>query len=60
MGRTMDFDSIEDSEASFGPNIETIMSDVPNFTNVSLVIRLSNNLSEVSVSTRQMALACRY
>ena len=37
----MDFDSVEDFETSFGPNTETIMSDIPNYTNVTPVIQIS-------------------
>ena len=37
----MDFDSVEDFEASFGPNTEKIMSDIPNYTNVTPVIQIS-------------------
>jgi|SRR5215813_4182659 len=36
------FDSVEAFQASFGPNAEAIMGDVPNYTNVSPVIQIND------------------
>ena len=38
------FDSMEDFEGSFGPNAEKIMGDLPNFTNISPVVQVSEVL----------------
>ena len=35
------FDSVEAFENSFGPNADTIMADLPNFTNAQPVIQIS-------------------
>jgi uncharacterized protein (TIGR02118 family) len=35
------FKNIETFESSFGPNAETIMSDLPNFTNIEPIIQIS-------------------
>ena len=35
------FDSVEDFQESFGPHAETIMGDLPNFTNSEPVIQIS-------------------
>lgn len=35
------FSSVQDFESSFGPNAETIMADLPNFTNIEPVIQIS-------------------
>lgn len=35
------FSSMEEFEASFGPNAEEIMADLPNFTNIEPVIQIS-------------------
>lgn len=35
------FDSVEDFQNSFGPNAEKIMADLPNFTNVTPQIQVS-------------------
>lgn len=35
------YDSIEAFEASFGPNAEKIMADIPNYTNTQPVIQIS-------------------
>lgn len=35
------FDSIEDFQSSFGANAETIMGDVPNYTNIEPMIQIS-------------------
>ena len=40
MGHLM-FDSVENFQASFGPNAAEIMSDLPNFTNSEPVIQIS-------------------
>lgn len=37
----MYFDSVEDFANSFGPNAETIMGDLPNFTNAEPVVQIS-------------------
>jgi uncharacterized protein (TIGR02118 family) len=36
------FDSVEAFQASFGPNAEQIMGDVPNFTNSEPIIQISD------------------
>ena len=38
------FDSVAAFEASFGPNVEQIMGDVPNFTNTQPVVQISEVL----------------
>jgi uncharacterized protein (TIGR02118 family) len=35
------FDTMQAFENSFGPNAETIMADLPNFTNIEPVIQVS-------------------
>ncbi len=35
------FDSIDDFQASFGPHAETIMADIPNYTDTTPVIQIS-------------------
>jgi uncharacterized protein (TIGR02118 family) len=35
------YDSVAAFEASFGPNAEKIMADIPNFTNVQPIIQIS-------------------
>jgi len=35
------FNSMEAFENSFGPNAETIMADLPNFTNIEPVVQIS-------------------
>jgi uncharacterized protein (TIGR02118 family) len=40
----MYFDSVEDFGASFGPNAEKIMGDLPNFTNIEPIIQVSEVL----------------
>jgi len=35
------FNSLESFENSFGPNAETIMADLPNFTNIEPIIQIS-------------------
>ena len=35
------FDSVEDFQSAFGPHAETIMADIPNYTNVQPVIQIS-------------------
>lgn len=35
------FDTMQAFENSFGPNAETIMADLPNFTNIEPVIQIS-------------------
>lgn len=35
------FDSLESFQNSFGPNVEKIMADLPNFTNIEPVIQVS-------------------
>lgn len=37
----MYFDSVEDFGKAFGPNADTIMGDLPNFTNIEPVIQIS-------------------
>lgn len=37
----MTFNSVEDFQASFGPNAEAIMADLPNFTNSQPQIQIS-------------------
>lgn len=37
----MYFDSIQAFQNSFGPNVEKIMGDIPNFTNIEPVIQIS-------------------
>jgi uncharacterized protein (TIGR02118 family) len=37
----MYFETAEDFGASFGPNAEKIMSDLPNFTNIEPLIQIS-------------------
>ena len=38
------FDSMDSFEKSFGPNTETIMADLPNFTNIEPTIQISEVL----------------
>ncbi|MFT6866332.1 MAG: hypothetical protein ACJA08_001163 [Cyclobacteriaceae bacterium] len=40
----MYFDTMEDFSNAFGPNAETIMADLPNFTNIEPVIQISEVL----------------
>lgn len=40
----MYFDSVSDFEKAFGPNAETIMGDLPNFTNIEPIIQISEVL----------------
>ena len=35
------FDTVEEFQSSFGPHAETIMADIPNYTNVEPVIQVS-------------------
>jgi uncharacterized protein (TIGR02118 family) len=35
------FNSMQEFENSFGPNAETIMADLPNFTNIEPIIQIS-------------------
>lgn len=35
------FDSVADFQSSFGPHAESIMADVPNYTNIEPVIQVS-------------------
>ena len=35
------FESVEAFQGSFGPNAEAIMGDLPNFTNISPIIQIS-------------------
>lgn len=35
------FNTIEDFQNSFGPNTETIMADVPNYTNAEPIVQIS-------------------
>jgi uncharacterized protein (TIGR02118 family) len=35
------FDSVEDFQDSFGPHADTLMGDIPNYTNVQPVIQIS-------------------
>ena len=35
------FDSVEAFQGAFGPNAETIMADVPNYTNIEPVFQIS-------------------
>ncbi len=35
------FDSMESFQNSFGPNVEQIMADIPNYTNIEPVVQLS-------------------
>jgi uncharacterized protein (TIGR02118 family) len=35
------FDSVQDFQAAFGPHAEAIMGDIPNYSNVSPVIQIS-------------------
>jgi len=35
------FDTMESFENSFGPNAETIMADLPNFTNIEPIVQIS-------------------
>lgn len=37
----MYFNSLKEFQAAFGPNAKTIMSDLPNFTNIKPVIQIS-------------------
>lgn len=39
------YDSVEAFEASFGPNAEKIMGDLPNFTNTQPVLQISEVLA---------------
>ncbi|MFT6715779.1 MAG: hypothetical protein ACJA0Q_000408 [Saprospiraceae bacterium] len=38
---TMYFNTAEEFGAAFGPNVEKIMGDLPNFTNIAPVIQIS-------------------
>lgn len=38
------FDSVESFQSAFGPHAETIMNDIPNYTNVQPVIQISEVL----------------
>lgn len=40
----MYFETVEAFEASFGPNAEKIMGDIPNFTNAQPVVQISEVL----------------
>lgn len=40
----MYFDTIEDFQIAFGPHTETIMDDLPNFTNIEPIIQISEVL----------------
>ncbi len=40
----MDFESMDTFQQAFGPNVETIMADVPNYTNIQPVIQISEIL----------------
>ncbi|MFC2127663.1 EthD family reductase [Bacteroidota bacterium] len=42
--RNMYFDSVEEFGNAFGPNAEKIMGDLPNFTNIELVVQVSKVL----------------
>ena len=35
------FDSVEAFQAAFGPHAETILADIPNYTNIQPVIQVS-------------------
>ena len=35
------FDTVDDFQSAFGPHAETIMGDIPNYTNVEPVIQVS-------------------
>jgi uncharacterized protein (TIGR02118 family) len=35
------FDSVAEFQAAFGPHTETIMADIPNYTNIQPVIQVS-------------------
>jgi uncharacterized protein (TIGR02118 family) len=35
------FDSVEDFQASFGPHTKEIMGDIPNYTDITPVIQIS-------------------
>lgn len=35
------FDSVEDFQGAFGPHAETIMGDIPNYTNINPIIQIS-------------------
>lgn len=37
----MTFNSVEEFQESFGPNTDTIMADLPNFTNIQPQIQMS-------------------
>jgi len=37
----MTFNSVEDFQAAFAPNVEVIMADLANFTNVEPTIQIS-------------------
>jgi len=38
------FETMESFQSSFGPNAETIMGDIPNYTNIEPVIQVSEVL----------------
>ena len=38
---SMYFDTVEDFQQSFGPNADTIMGDLPNFTDIEPIIQIS-------------------
>ena len=38
---TLYFDSIEAFETAFGPHMETIMADLPNYTNIEPILLIS-------------------
>lgn len=35
------FDQLSDYEQAFGPNAETILSDIPNYTNIQPIVQIS-------------------
>ena len=37
----LQFDSVEAYQSAFGPHVQEIMSDVPNYTNIQPVIQIS-------------------
>jgi uncharacterized protein (TIGR02118 family) len=36
------FDSIEAFQTAFGPNAETFMKDIPNYTNIQPIVQISS------------------
>lgn len=42
---TLFFDSVESFQTAFGPNSETIMADLPNYTNVEPILQISEVLA---------------